>query len=259
LSIYDKPTWQLIQNAAVELPEVFTSEEMLNWFRAKYPAIKESTIRAHLIGMSVNSRTRQYYKGLREHGVLYKVDRTRYTTYQGERHGEFDDYGRQAGLEQSHEEIDIEQPDIEPEALSPQSAEFVLEQHLEDFMDRNWHQIDFGIPLEIWNDEEGISGRQYPTGVGYVDFLCRNISNQSFVVVELKKGRTSDAVIGQCQRYMGWVKRNLETEGRPVYGLVIASDLDEKLRYALEVAPNISAMKHRLEFQLLAAEDDDGR
>jgi len=56
LPIYDKPTWQLIQEAVLELPEVFTSDEMLNWFRAKYPDIKQPTIRAHLMGMSVNSR-----------------------------------------------------------------------------------------------------------------------------------------------------------------------------------------------------------
>ncbi len=31
----------------------------------------------------------------------------------------------------------------------------------------------------------------------------------SFVVIELKKGRPSDQVIGQVLRYMGWVKKNL--------------------------------------------------
>jgi len=259
LPIYDKPTWQLIQEAVLELPEVFTSDEMLNWFRAKYPDIKQSTIRAHLMGMSVNSRAGRHYRVRREHGVLYKLDRTRYTRYQRERHGEFGEDGRQAGVDQGEQEIPDEPTEIELDAISPQSAEFVLEQHLEDFMDRNWQQIDFGLPLAIWTDEEGIQGRQYPTDVGSIDFLCKNKSNGSFVVVELKKGRTSDVVIGQCQRYMGWVKGNLETEERPVYGLVIASDLDEKLRYALDVAPNISALKYRLQFQLLPGVEKHGR
>jgi RecB family endonuclease NucS len=34
--------------------------------------------------------------------------------------------------------------------------------------------------------------------------------NGDFVVVETKKGKESDKVVGQIQRYMGWVKRNLQ-------------------------------------------------
>jgi restriction system protein len=35
--------------------------------------------------------------------------------------------------------------------------------------------------------------------------LAIDKKNKEFVVIELKKGRNSDAVIGQILRYMGWV------------------------------------------------------
>jgi len=137
-------------------------------------------------------------------------------------------------------------------------SEFALEQHLEEFMERNWGRIDFGRPLEIWLDEHGVSGRQYPTEVGYIDFLCKDRSDGAFVVIELKRGRTSDVVVGQTQRYMGWVKRNLESSA-PVYGLIIANEIDNKPHYALDVATNISARQYRVQFELVEPEADFAR
>jgi hypothetical protein len=48
------------------------------------------------------------------------------------------------------------------------------------------------------------------------------------VVIELKKGRPSDQVVGQVLRYMGWVKKHLCTNGQAVKGLVICRDHDPK-------------------------------
>ena len=262
MAIYEKPIWGLIKDALADLPEIFTTDDVLNWFRAKYPKIKESSIRAHIVGMSVNNPTRRHYSGTLDHGAIYKIDRNHYTRYAPERHGTFNKYGQQEGVADA-----ASQDDLSPEELgehageepSPEQAEFALEQHLEEFMERNWGRIDFGAPLDIWVDSDGVSGRQYPTDIGFIDFLCKNRSTGSFVVIELKKGRTSDVVVGQTQRYMGWVKRHLESEGRPVLGLIVASDRDEKLRYALEVAPNIALRLYRVNFELIAPEESDDR
>lgn len=258
MAIYEKPIWGLIKDALADLPEIFMTDDVLNWFRAKYPKIKESSIRAHIVGMSANNPTRRHYSGTLDHGVIYKLDRNRYTRYDPEHHGTFNKYGKQEGIADvnGQDELSAEQlSDYAGEEPSPGQVEFALEQHLEEFMERNWGRIDFGIDLEIWKDEEGIEGRQYPTDVGYIDFLCKDRQSGSFVVLELKKGRTSDAVVGQCQRYMGWVKTHLESEERPVLGLIIASDLDDRLKYALEVAPQIHLRLYRVNFELMAPED----
>jgi hypothetical protein len=60
----------------------------------------------------------------------------------------------------------------------------------------------------LYQNEES-NGRQYPTPIGNIDLLAIDKKNKEFVVIELKKGRSSDAVIGQILRYMGWVKDKL--------------------------------------------------
>ena len=74
--------------------------------------------------------------------------------------------------------------------------------------------------------------------------------SKSFVVLELKKGRPSDQVVGQGLRYMGWVKRNLCTAGQGVKGLVICRDSDNQLSYAVEVTSNVEVRYYSLSFKL---------
>jgi hypothetical protein len=253
MAIYEKPTWQLVKDSLPQLPEIFSTEDALNWFHSKYPKIKDSTVRAHVIGMSLNSPSRRHYSGLLAHGLLYKVDRHHYTRYDPQRHGTFDEHGRQVGIGDSAAEEGA--AEALPEYPTEEQAEFALEQHLEEFMERNWVHIDFGMAIDIWVDPDGISGRQYPTSVGNIDFLCKERESGSFVVVELKKGGTTDTVVGQCQRYMGWVKQHLEREGKPVFGLIVASDVDERLSYALAVTPQIRLRLYRVKFDLVAPED----
>ena len=93
-------------------------------------------------------------------------------------------------------------------------------------------------------------GQQYETEIGPIDILAVEPKSKSFVVIELKKGRPSDQVIGQILRYMGWVKKNLCTSGQDVKGLVICRDTDSKLSYALEMTNNIDVRYYSVSFKL---------
>lgn len=80
--------------------------------------------------------------------------------------------------------------------------------------------------------------RQLSTSAGRLDLLCEDKSG-AYVVVELKKMRGSDQVVGQTLRYMGWVK-----EAHPdkrVRGIVVVGKSDDALRYALQAVPDIEA------------------
>ena len=68
--------------------------------------------------------------------------------------------------------------------------------------------------------------------------------------IELKKGKTSDQVIGQILRYMGWVKQKLCKEGQTVKGLVICLGSDPRLSYALEMTNNIDVRYYNVSFEL---------
>jgi len=96
-------------------------------------------------------------------------------------------------------------------------------------------------------------GRQYKIEVGdedfYIDLLFYHLRLRAFVVIELKKGLSSDAVIGQILRYIAWVKRNLAS-GKEVKGLVIAPEVDEKLELALSEVDQVELLVYKIDFKL---------
>lgn len=55
-------------------------------------------------------------------------------------------------------------------------------------------------------------------------------------MVELKRGLSSDEVIGQVLRYMGYVLENIANDGQQVRGVIVAGDYDEQLRLAAAAA-----------------------
>ena len=68
--------------------------------------------------------------------------------------------------------------------------------------------------------------------------------------MELKKGRASDYVVGQIQRYMGYVLEELAEDGQEVCGVIIALEDDIRIRRALAVAKNIDFYRYQVSFKL---------
>ena len=137
--------------------------------------------------------------------------------------------------------------DAAPEPIDQYA--FALEKYLEDFIVSNFPTI-FNGKLVIYEDDTGADGQQYNTDIGPIDILAIEPESNSFVVIELKKGRPADQVIGQILRYMGWVKKNLCKEDQRVKGLVICRDPDPKLSYALDMTNNIVVQYYRVSFKL---------
>jgi restriction system protein len=130
---------------------------------------------------------------------------------------------------------------------------FALEKHLEDFLVANWAQTDLGRAYDIVSDEGEIIGQQYPSDTGPIDILAIAKDRSHYLVVELKRGRASDAVMGQVQRYMGYVAADLAEEGQGVRGAIIALEDDLRLRRALSVATNIAFYRYQVSFRLVPA------
>jgi hypothetical protein len=128
-------------------------------------------------------------------------------------------------------------------------SEFALENHLEDFMDKNWNNVNFGANLKRFDDGEQ-SGRQYPVGTWRIDFLCLDNDTNDFVVIELKRGQSSDETIGQVLRYMGWVKENLCQENQKVRGIIICHEVDKGLRYAVQHIESVEILTYKVDFAL---------
>lgn len=111
----------------------------------------------------------------------------------------------------------------------------VTEKVLEDRLVEQWRQSAFGrLDVRLHRDESALRpGRQVATSAGRIDILGWQPLDCTWWVVELKKGRSDDRVIGQVQRYMGRIRA---ITGEPVRGAVVVQEIAPWLRLAAHEA-----------------------
>jgi hypothetical protein len=109
----------------------------------------------------------------------------------------------------------------------------IKEKMLENFLEFKLQELEKGLVLVQ---------RQYPTLVGPIDILAKD-QNGNYVVIELKKGRSSDRVFGQITRYIGWVKENLSPHNPNVRGIIVGSPIEDRLVYSKKGLNNIERVK----------------
>lgn len=147
-----------------------------------------------------------------------------------------------------------QQPILSPiqstDPLIEDATAFALEKHLEDFLVANWAQTELGKTHDIFTEEGETVGQQYQSDTGPIDILAVSKDKKELLVIELKKGKASDNVVGQIQRYMGFVKDMLAEEGQNVRGVIIALEDDVRIRRALSVAQNIEFFRYEVTFKL---------
>jgi CRISPR/Cas system-associated exonuclease Cas4 (RecB family) len=144
----------------------------------------------------------------------------------------------------------ISPEDEEDRAIPPAEVTMQMEQDLENFLENNLGLIEEG--LELFTTDDDVSGRQFFTDVGEIDLLCKN--SDELVVVELKKGRSSDNVVGQISRYMGWVEEHI-SNNKKVRGIIIVHDFDRKLMYAVRPHSNIELKYYRIKIDFISEEE----
>ena len=138
------------------------------------------------------------------------------------------EYYIDAGKEDNAKRIVEYTDDIEEkQSLKDTLEKLFREKLLEDALEKNPSSLEHGLKL-IRN------GRQYPTDVSNVDLLMQDKDNH-YVVVELKKGKTEDDVVGQTLRYMGWVRQNL-SKPKTVKGIIVIAkgEITAKLEMAIK-------------------------
>ncbi|MDX2166328.1 MAG: endonuclease NucS [Deltaproteobacteria bacterium] len=128
---------------------------------------------------------------------------------------------------------------------------FAMEEHLEAFLVENWDQTLLGKDFSIYEEDGERVGRQYPTDAGPIDILAISRDKKRLLVVELKRGRASDVVVGQILRYIGFVKEQIAEDDQIVEGAIIALEDDKKLRWALLPVPSISFYRYEVSFKLV--------
>ena len=136
-----------------------------------------------------------------------------------------------------------------PEIEDP--VAFAMEKHLEAFLVANWNQTILSKDFSIYEEDGEPVGQQYATDAGPIDVLAISKNKKRLLVVELKRGRATDVVVGQVLRYMGFIKEQVAEADQTVEGIIIALDDDQKLRWALLSVPSISLYRYEISFKLV--------
>ena len=131
------------------------------------------------------------------------------------------------------------------------SSSFALEKHLEDFLVKNWNSTELGKEYIIYEEDGEPSGQQYATDTGPIDILAISKDKKTLLVIELKKGKASDSVVGQILRYMDYVVEVIADPDQTVRGIVIALDDDKKLRRALAMLSDVKFYSYKVNFKLV--------
>lgn len=110
----------------------------------------------------------------------------------------------------------------------------VRERLIEETLVRGWRRSRFARHgIELYTNAFGEKvGQQFHTGVGIIDLLGWQEDERRWWVIELKKGRPDDKVVGQVSRYIGWVGSRMGRKGDQIQGAVVAPAISRKLRYA---------------------------
>ena len=115
--------------------------------------------------------------------------------------------------------------------IKPSITSVGLEADLRDFLAGNPGLIEKGLSL---------ISKEYPiSGAGIADLLCKD-KRGNYIVIETKKGRESDKVVGQILRYIGGLKR----EGKRTRGIIIVNEPDDKLDFAIEAVKDFIKLKY---------------
>lgn len=121
--------------------------------------------------------------------------------------------------------------------------EVLLESALEDWLVTHWESnalARMGVAIHTNARREPV-GRQFPAERWNIDVLGWQERERCWWVIELKRGRADDEVVGQVGRYMGWVEKYLSRPGEQLRGAVVARSVSRALELACYANPRVSA------------------
>lgn len=235
---YDITIKQMMHEFVKELHlspgQTIASSQILDWFKQKYPKVKESSIRGHLIAMSVNAKSRIHHnvRPGSGHDLFFQIDSKTFRLYDPTK-----------DATPIYRENNIETNELNNEE---ESQEFGFEKDLQNFLVKNLDLIEDGLKLY---ENEGITGIEYPVGNRFIDILALDSTN-NLVVIELKVSIGYDRVVGQLLRYMAWIEKNLAEQSQKVRGIIIARQVSDDLQLACSKVSDIELMEYELSVKL---------
>jgi hypothetical protein len=175
MPIYDKSARELFFDMAAELlpseDSVVDRTGITQWFQSRYPKIKRATVTAHIRQMSTNASSRVHHNVGPNHDLLFQLDERRFRRF---RPGH--------DPEPIYADSNVEADEVSDDESTDEPREFAYERDLRNFLAKNLHTIEPGLVL--YQDEDGITGVEFPVGGRFIDILAVD-GVGAFVVIEL--------------------------------------------------------------------------
>jgi hypothetical protein len=250
--------WQMIKEAIEELNGKATNVEIRNYINNKWGDVNPSSISCHITLLTVNQKSRinwpenqkpRLSNSGSKNDMLFSTGRGQVVKYNPEEHGVWEIYKNELGSLSVRQVLNEFIEEDEEVCITEEGSSFLfpLEANLRDFLIQNLDTIK-DQKLKLFVDGTGRDGREYPTEVGQIDILAID-ENGNFVVFELKLIHGVDKALGQLLKYMGWVKKNLAID-KKVKGIIVANRMDDKIKYAVSIIPEVSLYEYEMKFEL---------
>ena len=243
MPIYEKPVkllfYDMVKDLEIKQNDVIPRDQIFAWFKQKYSKIKNGTISAHLLRMSINAPSRIHYN-VNQNGdddLFYQIDSKIFRLYNST---------TDPGPIYKKLDIDEKIDGIESNEKPKEASEFAYEKDLRNFLAKNLFLIEEGLHLY---DEEGINGIEFPVENHYLDILALD-KDKNYVVIELKVSKGYDRVVGQILRYMAWIRKNHAENNQIVRGIIVAREISDDLSLACSEINNIDLYEYQLSVSL---------
>lgn len=241
MSLYDKPVKLLFRDMLKELSlqkgDIIRRDNIISWFKEKYPLVKTGTISAHLTKFSTNAPSRLHHPVDKsgKDDLFFQIDNKRFRLFDSS-----------SDPEPIHSKEDVEKIDTLEDNILGDESEFAYERDLQNFLAKNLSLIEDGLELYI---EEEINGIEFPVGNKFIDILAVD-NNKDYVVIELKVSRGHDRVVGQLLRYMGWIRKYHTDKDQKVRGIILAREISDDLLLACSEVSNVELYEYNLSVSL---------
>jgi len=142
---------------------------------------------------------------------------------------------------ETNTKIIISNDEIENDIEETINSRLSFERDLHSYLSMNISKIENNLILL----EDGI---EYQIDAGRIDLLAKDNQGNT-IVIELKAGKANDSALGQLLGYIGCLSENPK-KYKNIRGILVASDFDKRVVYAVKNLQNIKLVKYQVEFKL---------
>lgn len=244
------PVWYMVKEAAESMPEPTTYKQIKEHIWKRYPDVKERTINCQIIICSVNQNSRVYYPANRKprecntkYDFLYTLGNGRVMLYRPEEHGRW-------GIVEEDSKLVVKRLDEHkaPKSKKVEPAQASVSGRFPQVRDVLFNNLGLvSKNLQIYRDQSGREGFEYPTEMGIIDILATD-GNNRLIVMEFSEEVTPE-VLSRTLAFMGWCRKNLPVM-KEVKGMIFTNEVDEQMLMAISEIPGLEVFELKMSLEV---------